>query len=307
MPQRFNQPGGSGGARSPSSPPPVSPASVDSIKNEQQELAYPSQSLPLEPASPIKRTFSFNRTSSPAINDAVTAVARLPMSATAQQGNRTQDERPAATSTSSHPAVDTRLLPAADASTSPGSKTDSRTSRSLFSKKIQTADDQPNDPFVEHVGAAYQAAAEATRRAKSARELADDKLRAVGFEYPKMRGEFTDAEKDGTAATQVLAGGTTDEAHRVAEEAVQRAKEAQKIADEKLSSAGLGFLCKEQRDSTNAVPKPGLQATADSDDDDDDVQEDLRARMKRVIADKGLETQGVESGVTQFAAHTPSS
>ncbi len=70
---------------------------------------------------------------------------------------------------------------------------------------------------------------------------------------------------------------------------------------------GLGFLCKEQRDSTNAVPKPGLQATADSDDDDDDVQEDLRARMKRVIADKGLETQGVESGVTQFTAHTPSS
>ena len=288
MPQRFKQPGGSGGARSPSSPPPVSPAGVDSIAYEQEELAGPSPSLPLEPATtPLRRTFSFNRTSSPPLNAAVIAVARLSMSVTAEQSNRTQDKRPAATSTSSHPVVDTRALPAADASTSQGdSKIDSRTSRSLFSKKILSADDQLDKPLVEHVDAAYQAAAAATQRANSARKLADDKLRAVGSRYPpKMRRDFTDAEQDATAATQLDAAETSDEAHRVAEEAAHRAKEAQKIADEKLFSVGLGSLCKEQRGSTNTVPEPGLDGTAASDGDDDDVQEDLRAKMVRVIAD----------------------
>jgi hypothetical protein len=324
MPQRLKQPGGSSGARSPSSPPPATPV-LGSIEDGQQELEDPSLSrnrpLP-QPASPLRRTNSFNRTSLPPVNAAaVIAVTRLSMTTTAGPGDRTQEEgQTAATPESIQPPAGARTIPVAEAATSPGgSTTDSRTSRSLFSRTKPTAEDRHEKPFAEHVGAADHAPAEDCyqfltvyastvrrgaaeqeasvsvdmsgfdfdddrQRVKVARELADAKLRAVGFEYhPRTRRDFTDADPD--------AAGTADKAHRVAAEAVRRADEAQQIADEKLAAAGLGFLCKRQQDSVDSVPEPDLDGTAASDDDNNVRREDLRAKMEEIFADKGLETQ----------------
>ena len=138
-----------------------------------------------------------------------------------------------------------------------------------------TPEPEPEPALTELGGAACDAAADARNRAMVARQLADAKLRALGF-------------APGTAAaTQVLADGTADDARRGAAEAAEKAEVAREKAAAKLNALGLGLR------------RNGPQ-TREPDPEDEEASgrcaaaEDLRTKMGRVFTEKGLEMNAVE-------------